>query len=107
MSRNDGLNFDSELAAQKLPELELTVKELQQCLKRFETLNKKFRRDFLKLFRASATPFYADNPARRVLRNAHFSVRANLFGNALSHLTYVVDSADLACGVIASLYRRQ
>jgi len=103
MSHNDDLKFDSKLAAQTLPELEQTVKELQECLARLETLHEKFSRDFLKLFKTPEPQSYADHPAWPALRNVYFFVQANLAGNALSHLTYAADSAHLACGLVASL----
>ena len=98
------LVFDSQAALENQAELERTVRELQQCLTRFETLHKSFRRRFLKLFVpenhcAAETSDALDPQVEAALSNIFFFHQANLAGQSLTHLRYAVDLADLACGL--------
>lgn len=92
------LTLNPSLAADARPGLEKTVKELQQCLNRVEELQDSFREDFLKIFDDSGQA--ALDPAGPALSNMYFFARANLGGNAVSHLRYAADLADLACGLL-------
>ena len=86
------------LAAQARPELERIVQELRQCLDRCADLHDSFRQKFTAIFEEpSGCPDGVIDPA---LLNVYFFNNANLAGQALSHLRYAVDLADLACGLL-------
>ena len=95
------LTLNSSQAAAARPGLEKTVRELQQCLDRLETLQDSFRENFIKLFSQADSPANGDRPAGPALSNAFFFAQANLGGNAVSHLRYAADLAGLACGLLS------
>lgn len=95
------LTLNPTLAAEAHPGLEKIAQELQQCLDQLETLQNSFRENFLKLFsQADPTPDKA-REAGPALANVFFFHQANLGGNAVSHLRYAADLANLACGLLA------
>ena len=99
-------SFNPILAAQARPGLERTLRELEDCLDRFETLHESFSRDFLKLFDEPEAPAAPGGQAQPAVKNLYFFTLANFAGSSLAHLRHYLEEADLACGRLAPPYSK-
>lgn len=109
MSRRsvDSLKFDAKQAALVLPELERTTAELLLILDRYEALDKSFRQKFLKIFKGPKIAVNSDDKKWALLQNTLVFTQANLAGQALSHLRYAADLAEMTCGVLSECCRSE
>lgn len=100
------LRFNADLAVSAQPNLERTVKELQSCLDRVESLQNDFRQNYLQIFHESGLPVSSGHRIWPIMNDAHSFIQSNLAGNALSHLRYAADMADMACGLLTEAVKR-